>query len=189
MSRRRRIDAFVLVGLCLLLGAGASVAAAVGDTERIADYWASATVVEGEAQVVEVIDYDFGVNSRRGILRDADDLEPQADVAVSSPTAPDQFTATAIPGGTQLRIGDPDVTITGRHRYTIEYPLSTLVQGDTVSWNAIGTAWDVGTSDFELHLLVDRELTGIECSKGQRGAIGGCTAEQVEAGHLVVDGG
>ncbi|MDH4171425.1 MAG: DUF2207 domain-containing protein [Acidimicrobiia bacterium] len=187
-SRRRRWDGIALAGLSLLLGAGAAGAALAGDTERVGDYWSRATVSDGRAQVTEVIDYEFGPNQRRGIFLDVTDLDPGAPVTVDSPTAPDQFTVTAQAGNrSRIRVGDPDRTISGRHRYTIDYPLSTLVQGDTVSWNAVGTHWSVGIDRAELHLIVDRELTGVRCFVGTSGSDAqDCDAQQVAPGHLLV---
>ena len=48
---------------------------------------------------------------------------------MSSPTAPDDFRVTDSGFNTEIRIGDPSVTIDGRHRYRIEYILDRCRRG------------------------------------------------------------
>ena len=71
--RRRRAVIFVIIS-SLGVGLAALVAAAAGDTERIGSYWISGELTDEGLTVVEVIDYDFGVESRRGIYRNVPDL-------------------------------------------------------------------------------------------------------------------
>lgn len=186
--RRRRIDAVLAVLAVVLVGAAAAIGALAGDTERIADYWLHAELEgPGQATVVEVIDYDFGPNSRRGLLRNIPDVSADADIVVSSPTAPDQLQVTGSSREARLRVGDPAVTIRNRHRYRIEYPIETLLVGERVSWNAIGTDWDVPISAAEIHLTAPFGLEAPQCDQGRRGRVGGCVAVEVEPGHLVVE--
>lgn len=169
------------VGLAALIGAAA------GDTERITGHWASAEIgPDGVAQITEVIDYDFGTNDRRGIFRDVPGLAFGAPVTAESATAPDQFVVEPGTSGTRIRIGDPEVTISGRHRYRIGYPVDVGFENGRLSWNGVGDQWPVSISDIELHLLTGDELLDIECSAGSFGTDGGCTAEQIEPGHLLV---
>jgi uncharacterized membrane protein YgcG len=174
------------------------VATSAGDTERIEGYWTSAVVSAADttneraslnemAQVIEVIDYDFGSSSRRGIFRDVPRLDPKAPIVVTSPTAPDDIRLTADFNETRIRIGDPDQTIRGRHRYRIEYPVGVGQDDERISWNAVGTGWTVRMRNVEIHVLTDRELSNIQCSQGQFGAWGGCTATEVAPGHIKVE--
>lgn len=175
----------VVVG-ALVVGAVAAAGALFGDAERVAAYWVAAAVdVDGSASVTEVIDYDFGTETRHGIYRDVPGLSAEAEVTASSPTAPDDLELLPAFSGTRIRIGDPYRTITGRHRYTITYPLSGVVEGRTVAWDAVGTDWTVGISGTEIHLTAPWELTDLECDQGSLGEVGGCTVEQTEPGHLV----
>lgn len=182
---RRRLDLILLLGAALVAAGLAAIVAAAGDTERIGPYWTSATVTAGgPASVVEVIDYDFGSSSRHGIFRDIPGLDPASPIAVDSTTAPDQFVVLDgdIP---RIRIGDPDRTVSGRHRYRIDYEIGLVFDGQ-IRWNAVGTEWPVGIGEVEAHLLADRALTDLGCSQGPFGAWGGCDVTQVEPGHLVV---
>ncbi|MEZ5245064.1 MAG: DUF2207 domain-containing protein [Acidimicrobiales bacterium] len=186
-EQRRRLDRFWLVLGACCLGGVAIAAAFIGDTERIGAYWAHARIdASGDAQVVEVIDYDFGSNQRHGILRQLPDVPTTATYTVESPSAPDQFQVLPWWFGTELRVGDPDSTISNRHRYTITYPHTGLVQGDRVGWNAVGDGWTVPIGDIEIHLTAERDLGDVACDTGATGDTGGCTAEIIAPGHVVV---
>ena len=138
-NRRRKWDVLWMVLIVVALAVGALIAAAVADTERISGYWTAATIdPSGSARIVEVIDYDFGLETRRGIFRDVPGLAPDAQVTVTATDAPDDTLLQDLGGSTRIRIGNPDITITGRHRYTIEYGLDTVVSGDQVAWDAVG---------------------------------------------------
>ena len=188
-------------------GVAALIAAAVGDTERVAAIWISAEVVDpgsaevvggqvnsGRADITEVIDYDFGAEARHGIFRDVPDLaffldengQPTQQVEVFSPTAPDQFVLESVPIGTRIRVGDPNVTITGRHRYTITYPLIGTAVNGRFAYDAVGTFWEVGFDDVEIHVVAPFETSDPTCDRGNAGDVGGCTVTEVEPGHLLV---
>ena len=186
-EQRRRLDRVWLVLGAAVLGAVAVAAAFIGDTERIGAYWAHAHIdTAGNAEVVEVIDYDFGSTPRHGLLRQLPDVPTSAPFTVESPSAPDQFQVLSWWLGTELRVGDPNSTVSNRHRYTLTYPHTDLVQGDRVGWNAVGDGWTVPIGDVEIHVTADRELRDATCDTGSTGELGGCTAEIVGPGHLVV---
>ncbi len=172
-----------------LVGAAATIGALAGDTERIGNYWMLAQLDDaGGARVVEMIDYDFGPRSRRGILRDIPDVDPTSRFVVTSPTAPDRFEAVGLlRGGTRLRVGDPSITITNRHRYHIEYSIDTLVQGERISWNAVGLDWTVPINNAEIHLTTPYRLNELTCDRGTLGEQGGCNVTEVAPGHLLVE--
>ena len=126
---RRRID-MALLAAALLTGVVALVGAVAGRTERIPRLWAGAAVGPGgAARVVEAIDYDFGSRQRHGIYRDIPGLAAGDPVQVASPTAPAQLQVTGTSQQARLRIGDPDRTVSGRHRYTIGYRLAGVAPG------------------------------------------------------------
>ena len=115
-------------------------------------------------------------------------------VTCSPATAPDDiaaFTPTFIDGeqGMEVKVGDPNTTITGRHRYVLDYELPRdvlLDAADTLAWDAVGTKWTVD--------IQRRRSTSWR--HGPRGAIvprrhrrrrGGCELREVEPGHLVTE--
>jgi Predicted membrane protein (DUF2207) C-terminal domain/Predicted membrane protein (DUF2207) N-terminal domain len=181
---RRRVDVALIAAAVLVTAAVAAIAALAGDSERISDYWLHASLTPSGPLVVEVIDYDFGPSSRRGILRDIDDLAPDAAILVSSPTAPDDLLVSGF-GHAELRIGDPDVTIRGRHRYRIEYPIAAVLEGTQLAWDAVGTRWDVGIDRAEIHVTAPGHFGSVRCVRGGVGSFDVCDIEQVEPGHLV----
>jgi hypothetical protein len=196
ISRRRKIDIGVLTGGALAVGAVAFGAAFVaGKQEEVTRYWTSAVVADdGSAEVTEVIDYDFGLNQKHGIFRWVPGLDSAAPITVSSPDAPDNTEISAISDtrndgtvgtGTNIRIGDPDQTISGEKRYRIGYDLPGVRVGETVDWEAVGTGWDVGMKTVEVHLVTPFELESPLCVSGPAGSRDTCDIREVEPGHVV----
>ena len=146
--RHRSIDVGMLVLVAVVVAVATYIAARAGGSERVAQMWVAATVADdGSAQVVEVIDYDFGANSRHGIFRDVPQLRTDAPVEVSSPDAPDDVEISALEGFTpQIRIGDPLQEVTGLHRYVIRYTLDGVVSDGDLAWDAVGTSQPVPTA-------------------------------------------
>ena len=72
----------------------------------------------------------------------SDRVFPIEDVTVESPTAPADVDVSEDDGITTIRIGDPDVEISGRHTYTLNYRVEGALNGfpdhDELFWNAIG---------------------------------------------------
>ena len=127
--------------------------------ERI-DRYAVDIAIErsGDLLITEVIGYDFGVQERHGIFRDVpvrlryddtyDRIFPLDVVSVSASSGtPAEYVVEDADGQTRIRIGDPDITITGRHEYVIVYRVEAALNGfaehDELYWNAVGTEWDV----------------------------------------------
>src|SRR5436190_11031376 len=191
---RRRLDRIVL-GLGAVVGGGiVAIGAAVGDAERIPQMWVGAELsAEGATQVTEAIDYDFGLVPKHGIFRTIPGLGLNSVVTVSSATAPDDiaaFTPIFIDGeqGMEVKVGDPNITITGRHRYVLDYELPRDVLLDaagTLAWDAVGTKWTVDIQRAEIHIVAPWELVNATCHTGGTGATGGCELTEVEPGHLV----
>jgi hypothetical protein len=185
-ARRRRVDV-VLLGIAVLLGGvAAAVGVVAGDVERVTGMWVGAEISsEGGARVTEVIDYDFGGERRHGIFRDVPGLPRDALVTVSSATAPDQVELLDRGRETRIRIGDPSRTISGRHRYRIQYPLDGLARGGRLAWDAVGTRWQVDLDSIEIHVVAPFEFTGARCVQGPAGSELPCDIAQPEPGHLM----
>ncbi len=195
-SRRRKVDIGVLTGGTLAVGAVAFGAAFVaGKQEEVGRYWTSAVVADdGSAQVTEVIDYDFGLNQKHGVFRWVPGLDSTSPITVTSPDAPDQIEVSEISDtrndgttttGTNIRIGDPNQTVTGEHRYRIDYALPGVRVGQTVDWESVGTGWPVGMRDVEVHLITPFELESPLCVFGPAGSQETCDIREVEPGHVV----
>jgi hypothetical protein len=190
---RRRIDAVLLGVGAAALGGVAVLGGVLSDNERVTGMWVGAVLDDsGSATISEVIDYDFGLaQDRHGIFREIPGLGLDAPVEVRSTSAPDGI-AERIPAFTsdgealRLKIGDPNTTISGRHRYRIDYVLDGLASGGRLAWDAVGTGWEVPVSRSEVHVVAPWRFEGLECSVGRTGASGGCELTQPDPGHLVV---
>jgi Predicted membrane protein (DUF2207) C-terminal domain/Predicted membrane protein (DUF2207) N-terminal domain len=196
IRRRRRVDIGVLTAGTLAVGAVTFGAAFVaGKQEEVTRYWTSAVVADdGSAEITEVIDYDFGLDQKHGIFRWVPGLDPAAPITVSSPDAPDhtevsQTFETDNEGvsvaGTNIRVGDPDRTISGERRYRIGYDLPDVRQGETVDWEAVGTGWEVDMKTVEVHLVTPFALESPLCVSGPAGSEDTCDIREVEPGHVV----
>lgn len=127
-------------------------------------------------RIIEVIDQDFGDQERRGHERYVPvDFGVPTDVEVRSDTAPDDVRVERIGDEVRIRIGDPDVFITGRHRYVLEYtlPAARLSTG-RLALDVIGTEETFETGRFEV-VVTGFELAGPTCSVGASDATGGCS--------------
>jgi Predicted membrane protein (DUF2207) len=185
-GRRRRIDAVLLAVAALLVGGAAAAGAALGDGERITAMWVAAEIgADGDARIVEAIDWDFGPTAHHGIFRDVPGLRPDAPVSVSSATAPADVALSGSSLQTRIRIGDPARTIRGRHRYVIRYPLGGVAPGGRLAWDAVGTSWPVSVNRVEIHAAAPFQLLDARCAQGALGADTPCDVTQPEPGHLV----
>jgi len=186
IRRRRRIDIGVLAGVVVLAGLAAVAGLVAAEPERVPQLWAGAAVGgDGGALITEVIDYDFAARQRHGIYRDIPGLDPADPVRVDSGTAPDQVQVTGTAHQTRLRIGDPDRTVTGRHRYAIRYRLPGVAPEGRLAWDAVGTSWTVAIGQAEVHVVAPWRLKEVACVRGVTGATDPCPVAQPEPGHLV----
>jgi hypothetical protein len=182
--RKRVVGIVVLAVIAVVVGIATTVVAAVVAPERITSMWVSATVADdGSAQVEEVIDYDFGGHQRHGIFRDVPGLRTSAPIEVTSPDAPDSFTVTgSFPP--QIKIGDPDETMSGQHRYVLRYTVDNVAPNGRLAWDAVGTDWQVGIETAEIHVVAATALSGERCVRGKTASTESCDLALVEPGHL-----
>jgi uncharacterized membrane protein YgcG len=167
-----------------LLGVGARPAAAATD-ESIADYTTALDVSgDGLLHVTETIGYDFGTNSRHGIIRriparfryddKQDRVYPIEAVAVTMDGKNVQVDTSTEDGYDVLKIGDPNHTIDGAHRYVISYTvrgaLNSFPDHEELYWNAIGTEWTVPIARGTATVSGPAEIARIGCFAGPQGS-------------------
>ena len=191
----RRLFGLLAVTLVLLLSAGGRATAQ--SAERITNYRTTIAIQEdGRLEITEVIAYDFGSNERHGIFRDIPTRFPFDDkhervypLHVRSVTADPESTPTdtkvsEVDNFTRIRIGDPDVTITGQHTYVITYEvegaLNHFDDHDELFWNAIGTEWDVPIERGEAIVTAPAGITQVACFAGPQGSSLPCTSANVD---------
>jgi hypothetical protein len=185
VRRRRGLDVVLLVLAAVVVAAVTIGAAAVSGGERVAQLWVSATVADdGSARITEVIDWDFGARERHGIFREVPGLRTSAPIEVSSPDAPDEFDVSTA-GTPRIRIGDPDRTVSGVHRYVVTYTLDGVVRDGRLAWNAVGTTWEAPVESAEVHVTAPTALEGAACTAGPTGSSASCPIRLAEPGHLV----
>ncbi|MFO7590611.1 MAG: DUF2207 domain-containing protein [Acidimicrobiia bacterium] len=201
MKRSKRLSrALVGAGLLALavlvpataIAAPNGTAGFLGGSEQITQFDVQLTIEpSGDLLVQETIDYDFGVLSRRGIFRDipvrfdypkkadTDRVYPLDVVSVrTSEGTPGQYTLEEFTqngiGYDRIKIGDPDQTITGEHRYEITYRVQGALNGfdehDELVWNAVGTQWPVIINDVTVELVAPAGITAINCAQGSFGS-------------------
>ncbi|GAA2683125.1 hypothetical protein GCM10009864_65010 [Streptomyces lunalinharesii] len=156
----------------------------------MARLWTAAAIAaDGRTHVTEVIDYDFGNARRHGIFRDVPDLAAEAEVSVT--TGGKRIPSVVEPseedsGASRIRIGDADHTVTGLHRYRIQYQLNDIAPAGRLAWNAVGTGWQVPLDRVEIHATGPFTFDGIRCAAGARGSQGPCPVSQLQPGHLTL---
>ena len=197
-GRRAAAAALVLVTWVLLV-AGAAPAGAQVRSERITAYDVEIRVeATGSMLVTETIDYDFASNERHGIYRDVpvrlrydsryDRIFPLKVLSVQgSPGTPDEYKTETTGNYKRIRVGDPDRTITGAHRYTIAYRVDGALNGfpdhDELYWNAIGTEWSVPIERATVRVTTPAGISAVACFGGASGSRLPCS-EATRAGSV-----
>jgi uncharacterized protein (TIGR04222 family) len=197
MSRRLGLAtlAIVVASLVCLLG---SELAGAQSTETIHRYDVAIRVErDGSLTITEVIDYDFGSARHHGIFRDvpttlrydgtSDRVYPLEVVSVTATGgAPAGYTVEDVDGGkTEIKIGDPDRTVTGDHVYTIVYTIAAAMNGfaghDELYWNAIGTEGSVPIERATVTVTAPGAITDVACFAGPDGSSLPCDRAKADA--------
>jgi uncharacterized membrane protein YgcG len=181
-----------LLLILVLLVAGP--ASAQSGPEVIHSYEVDIEILDnGDLVVTERIDYDFGSALRHGIFRTIptryyldevnDRIYRIEDVAVQSPTAPADVDVSSEGAFTKIRVGDPDVEISGRHRYTLTYRvegvLNPFSDHDELYWNAIGDEWLASIDGVEVTVRAPADIERATCFQGYQGATEPCARARV----------
>ena len=136
----------------------------------------------------EVVDIDFGLRQRRGYQRIIpNDFGAPTRVTAEAPTANAEVSVVPVSGNeTRIRIGNPDITFTGQHRYVLTYvlPHANLTSG-RLELDIIGTDEEFKTDRFTV-VVTGFELANTRCDTGGRGATGGCELVPVDGGYQAV---
>ncbi|MFF3502622.1 DUF2207 domain-containing protein [Streptomyces sp. NPDC003247] len=204
LTRARRVVApFKIFFLVLLLGGLVALFRVTGNVERVTAMWVGAEIAaDGSIRVTEVVDYDFGYpdTTRHGIYRDLPDLpydEDTAGIVVTMDGARVPWELTIgddyqkpdgrIEAAPRIKVGDPDRSVTGVHRYRIQYTLTEVVRNGELAWDAVGTGWRVDRHDVEIHVVAPYDLTGTRCVRGTDGSEDPCTVHRTGPGRLAAD--
>jgi uncharacterized membrane protein YgcG len=186
-----------VVALSVLVVGAFALFGLIGENARDEKIEQLQVVVSGEGEsglrITETIDQDFGTSDRHGPeLIVPNDFGTPIDVTASSPDAPAQVNVAPAPwdapiSGTRIRVGDPDVTITGQHRYTISYVLpAARFANATFSLDAVGAASAIPIEDVTV-VFSGIELDEPRCTVGTTGSEDECAFERGAPLRLGVD--
>jgi uncharacterized protein (TIGR04222 family) len=186
-----------LVLMLVLLVAGP--ASAQSGEEVIDSYGVDIEILDsGDLVITERIDYDFGSTPHHGIFRTVrsryyldevnDRIYRIEDVAVESPTAPTNVDVSSEGAFTKIRVGDPDVEISGRHRYTLTYRVEGALNGfsdhDELYWNAIGDEWQAPIDGVEVTVRAPADIQRVTCFQGSTGSTEPCAESRVRGSSV-----
>jgi hypothetical protein len=178
----------LVVGAVVVAGPVLALAGCLGRAYEPEGFDAKQVLVTPEGtdgvRIRETVDQDFGTFGKHGYERSIpNDFGVPTDVEASSPDAPDDVSVVADParpGFTRIRIGDPDVTVSGQHRYVLSYTLpDARLSSGSLFLDIIDPGEPFATDDFEV-VVTGLTLADPQCDRGGAGATGGC--------ELVADG-
>lgn len=172
--------------------------------------------------ITETITYDFGFDPRHGIFRDIPvydttptDQNRYYDVSIDSVTQdgnPAMFELLDSGRYLEVKIGDPDNTITGAHVYVIDYTvrnaLRTITAQDMADlemppgvsagdvemyWDLIGDAWEVPIANARGTIVGPTSALTAACFWGVYGSTSTCpvdlSTEKVTVGGITLQSG
>jgi uncharacterized membrane protein len=153
--------------------------------EAIGSYEVDITINQDSSILVkEKIGYDFGQEQRHGIFREIPyKYEARGGafkLRVSNITVTGKdgnsipFEKSTTGGNVVLKIGDPDVYVTGVNEYNIIYTVKRAINffddHDELYWNAIGTGWEVPISASQAVVRAPKPITKMQCFTGEFGS-------------------
>ncbi len=185
------LGGLLLAAAFLVAPTFAAPAAAQSGIEQILNYEVTWEIeADGDVLVTELIRYDFGPNERRGIFRDIpyrftyDDTHDRVlrieEVSVNTSVgAPSDLDLSTEGDQFRIRVGDPDVLITGIHTYRIGYRVVGAMNRfegdhDELFLNAIGPGWDVLIRNASVNVSAPEAFEEITCFSGSPGSRRSC---------------
>ena len=135
------------------------------------------------AHITETIVYDFSGNSKRGIYREIPKTTKAGDtgqyyyyeldwVSVTQDGAPAEILIQDTDDNANIRIGNPDIYLSGPHTYEISYTLSPIAEqdeaGDYINLNITGNGWAALINEASVKITLDKETSfiGSRCYAG-----------------------
>lgn len=178
--------------------------------EQIESYVVNAQVrKDGKVDIVETITYSFGNEERHGIFRTIPTLKINKEgkkfrltfdnISVEDSSGKTyMYTRSNTARDLTLKIGDPDLLITGIHTYVISYQVSGAItyfsDHDEFYWNVTGNEWNVPIEKVQFSVLFPPEVnTGMiqaYCYTGLAGSTSSdCNTSVNETGTSVTSVG
>lgn len=162
--------------------------------ETIRDYRVRIEILpDGDLRVTERIAYDFASQLRHGIFRTIptrsyfdetrDRVMPVEVESVTATDAPADVEVSEEGSSTIIRVGDPDVEISGLHTFTLVYrvegALNAFDDHDELYWNAIGLEWQAPIESSRIVVVAPGPITQAACYLGYQGSTEPCARSRV----------
>ena len=186
----RGATAVLVVALSIAWG---GIAIAADDTGWVIRTFASNIQIQldGRILVQEAIDVDFGSLQRHGIFRDIPVVydwpdKPRTvrvyDLSVLSVRdgvgRPLTYSTSRQGAMEEIKIGDPDRTVSGVQRYQISYSvvgvLNAFADHDELFWNVTGGQWSVPIAASTATVSAASPFTAVTCYVGYEGSRDAC---------------
>lgn len=167
----------------LMIGLGLTFATPIL-AEQIDAYDVTATLANDRtATITEKINYDFGKESRHGIYRIIPDTYDRnggkyrlrfevVSIKLDGKDVP--WERKLASGEVNLKIGDADKTLTGKHVYTIEYATKKAINdfkdNQEFYWNVTGNGWNVPIKSASMTITSPASSTKQVCYTGAYGS-------------------
>jgi uncharacterized membrane protein len=191
----RAIATLLIAVVAVALASPAALAQLGGEVIRSYDVQIEVRT-DDSLRITETIVYDFGTGQHHGIFRDVptrltfddryDRVYPlHVESVTASSDTPAQYDVSQEAGGiAQIKIGDPDRTITGVHTYTIVYTVEAAMNGfddhDELYWNAVGDEWDVSVEHATATVTTPGGILDIACYAGSIGSYTPCDKKKTD---------
>ncbi len=169
----------VVVGASAVVAPGLVALGLIGGGIHDERYEAKQIVVapigDDGVRITETVDDDFGDVERHGYQRlIPNDFGVPQDVVATAPHAADDLSVVDEGFETRIRIGDPDITYTGQHRYVLSYTLpNARISSGQLALDISDDQTELETGRLEI-IVTGFELTNPVCQTGDVGATGGC---------------
>ncbi|MET0920226.1 MAG: DUF2207 domain-containing protein [Acidimicrobiia bacterium] len=191
MSAVVGVVALLVLGVAMT-GLAPAAAQSTPSYEHISSYDTDLTIEsDGGLLVKETIAYDFGSTPKHGIFRTIpvrvnyapkDNYDRVYPIDVISVTASNgasgQYSTSESGDDLEIKIGDPDTTITGAHTYEITYRVkgayNAFEDHDELVWNAVGDRWPVTITTARAVVHAPGDITGVNCAAGSYGSNSPC---------------
>ena len=155
----------------------------VASAETIQDFNTKITIQKDSSVFVsEKITYDFGQETKHGIFREiplVSNNGPQLHIAVVTVEDANNhayhYSASSADNVLQIKIGDPDIILSGIRTFVITYRVDNVVRNftdhDELYWNVTGNQWPVDIQHAEAEVMLpDYSMSNIKmaCFTGRQ---------------------
>lgn len=186
---------FLLCNVFLALGVSSQ-----NISEKITDFNVDIVVKENSALLIrETIVYDFGAQNKHGIYRDIP-LENSLEIKVKEVSdefgSSYPFKVSKAGGYFKIKIGDPNLLISGKHTYNISYEVKNGLRffkdHDELYWNVTGNEWAVTIQKSSVQISLPKKISKDEletkCFTGHLGSTSNkCQYQINEDGKIIFE--